>query len=332
MDLETLWAELEERLPTGVRGHQQRRIYPDAPADLFAAVISPGPRRAVLLEVPSSALPELDELPTARGVAVEILHGGDRTTIELQLADPSATDLFTALASDVSAAAAKAPDCDTAVRAFLGRLSRWMRLLQRAPAGLSVERQRGLFAELWFLRERLMPTLGIEEACSAWQAPGRVPHDFQSEGGAVEVKSSAANQPQIVRINGERQLDETGTASLHLVHLSLDVHRDSGESLPDIVRSVRLRAADSSAEAVVEDRLLDSGYADTHEPRYRHIGYTLREENTFEVRNGFPRIVEADLADGIGSVSYKLAVAACMSFKVPDARAAAALAGAGHGG
>jgi Putative PD-(D/E)XK family member, (DUF4420) len=327
MDLNALWIDLEARLPLGSPGRMQQRILPDGHADLFAAVASPGPRRSVMLQVDSSAVRDLDDLPSARGVSVELTEGGGHATIELQLTDSAASDVFTGLAIDVARAAASAQDDEGATLAFVGRLSRWMRLLRQAPRGLSAERQRGLYAELWFLRDPLARRLGAEVATGAWQAPSRAPHDFQAAGGAVEVKSSAANQPQVVRVNGERQLDETGTASLHLVHLSLDVHRDSGETLPQVVQTIRALVADTPAQPTFEDRLLDSGYADVHEPIYGHTGYTIRELSTFAVTDGFPRIVEADLPDGVGGVSYKLAIAACMPFKVPDEQAVKGLGG-----
>jgi Putative PD-(D/E)XK family member, (DUF4420) len=327
MDLDQLWTELEARLPPGAHGQQRQGIHPEAPADLYASVIAPGPLRALQLVVKRPAGEDIEDLPTARGVVAELLQDMKQITIELRLTDPSASDLFTALATNVADAAAGAPDDEEAVRAFLGRLARWMQLLQRNREGLSREEQRGLYGELWFLREHLIPRLGLEQAISAWQAPFQVPHDFQTHGGAVEMKTSVANQPQIVRINGERQLDDSGVSSLHLVHLSLDLHHDAGETLPAIVQSVRELVSSSVAGPVFEDRLFESRYVDVHEPLYRHTGYTLREMSVFEVRDGFPRIIEADLVDGVGRVHYKLAIAACSSFRVADDGAVAALVG-----
>jgi hypothetical protein len=136
--------------------------------------------------------------------------------------------------------------------------------------------------------------------------------------GSVEVKSTATNQPQIVRVSSERQLDETGTPALHLLHVSLDVHRDSGESLPQIVDGLRSAIAGGTGAALFDDRLLDAGYADLHAPKYAHTGYTVRETNFFELRDGFPRITEHDLPPGVGGVSYSLTVAVCLPFVVDD--------------
>ena len=70
------------------------------------------------------------------------------------------------------------------------------------------------------------------------------------------MKSCAANEPQVVTINGERQLDESGTDSLYLVHVSLDIRSEGRETLPEMVASARELAAGSSVEGLLEDRLL----------------------------------------------------------------------------
>lgn len=327
MEIDALWAGLEARLDPGPSGLVRQRIHPDSKADLLAVVSNPRCQRALWLQVPREAVGHLSVPKSARGVSMQLVLGKETATMELTLIDPAAIDVFTALAQDVARSAASAKDDEAAVRAFVGRFSRWMQLLQLAPQGLSGERQRGLFGELWFMREMLVPAVGPERATAAWQAPAGVPHDFQATGGAVEIKTSAANQPQVVRINGERQLDETGTPALFLVHFSLDVHRDSGETLPAMVEAMRLAVKGGEAQPVFEDRLLESGYADIHEPIYAHAAYTLRETNAFAVEAGFPRIVEADLAEGVGGVSYKLAIAGCAAFRVSEADPVTALGG-----
>jgi hypothetical protein len=132
------------------------------------------------------------------------------------------------------------------------------------------------------------------------------------------VKSSAANEPQIVPVHGERQLDNTGLEALVLVHQSLEVLRDAGETLPMIVASLRTQGADQPEAGTLEDRLLQSGYADLHENLYRRTGYAIRRTSFFHVHGGFPRITEHDLVDGVGAVRYSLAIDACRDFEVDE--------------
>jgi hypothetical protein len=41
--------------------------------------------------------------------------------------------------------------------------------------------------------------------------------------------------------------------------------------------------------------------------------------NYFRVEGDFPRIVEADLRDGVGDVRYTISVAECKRFSIPEA-------------
>jgi hypothetical protein len=322
-----IWEELAAALPAGRPGRMERGIHPGAVADMRLAIDNPGGIRSLALTVSSEAVRNIEAVPEASGLR-STLHagGGPEATLEIALDDPGSQDIFGVLVDDVSEHVAPAEDEETAVEVWVGRLRRWQRFLQRAQSGLNPERQRGLFAELWVLREVMVPALGMPSAVAAWTGPEGTVHDFQTNAAHVEVKSSVAGQPQVARINGERQLDETGTPGLWLIHLSLSVARDFGETLPQMIGGVRALASGEPVNVQLEDRLFSGGYHDAHERRYRGIGYTLRERDTFRVAEGFPRIVESDLRDGVGGVYYRIAISACAGYAVSQGELTAAIA------
>lgn len=84
-----------------------------------------------------------------------------------------------------------------------------------------------------------------------------------------------------------------------------------------MVKSVRELTATGPVAGALEDRLLASGYADMHSNTYNRVGYALRRTSVLHVIDGFPRITEADLPDGVGSVRYSLAIDACREFEAP---------------
>lgn len=319
MNLEELWTEMESAATPPGEGRLLRRIHPESHADLQVALLKPADDRMVLLTVPSTECPADDDLPSTRGARSSIgapQHDG-RVALELRLTDPGAREIFGALAGDVTEAASRAATDKGAVDAWITRLRRWQRLLARLPnEGLGAEAQLGLYAELWTLREVLAPQVGIPEAVDAWTGPEPALHDFQHERAAVEVKSTASAQHQKLQISSERQLDDTGASALYVVHLSLDARQGGGETLPDIVGSLRQAARGTLAEAGLEDRLELAGYLDMHATRYR-TGYTPRRTSVYQVRAGFPRIVEQDLMDGVGDVRYSVAVTECRDFECP---------------
>jgi Putative PD-(D/E)XK family member, (DUF4420) len=301
-------------------GRVERGVYPDAAVELLLAVTNPGSVRSFALSVHAEAVRDLEGIPQAVGLQTSLEAGSDggAATLEIGLEDEAARDVFTVLAGDIVGAVSRAETEVAAVEAWVSRLRRWQRLLQQSPQGLSPEKQRGLYAELWVLREDLVPFSGIDRGLRAWVGPDKSVHDFQTPPLHLEVKSSVAGEPQVARINGERQLDDKGTPGLCLVHLSLAVSREEGETLPEMVARVRDSAGGGAEEALLEDRLADVGFHDGHAPRYRLARYTLRDRRVFQVAPGFPRIVESDLADGLGRVDYRLAIAACDPFEISE--------------
>jgi len=119
---------------------------------------------------------------------------------------------------------------------------------------------------------------------------------------------------------------------LLLFHLSLDARQGGGETLPARVRLTReLVGADAVAAEELEQLLFEAGYLDCHTPTYEGLGYTVRESNFFEVRDQFPRIVEADLKKGVGDVRYSVSVAECKNYLLPQSRLHQLLGASAHG-
>jgi len=144
--------------------------------------------------------------------------------------------------------------------------------------------------------------------------------------GAVEVKTTLAKQPQVVRISSERQLDDSTLSVLFLNVTTLDL-RENGESLPTLVTTIREKLVnDASGQERFEDELLETGYLDAHSSRYAECRYVVRTVNFFRVANGFPRLTESDMPSGTGDANYGLAVSACEPYRVTAKDVTAALA------
>jgi hypothetical protein len=157
---------------------------------------------------------------------------------------------------------------------------------------------------------------------TSWTGPVGAIQDFSLGSVAVEVKTTAGKQHQRVRIASERQLDDRGLEALLLFHLSVDDRENLGDTLPGIVQRLRgTLGSDGTAAAEFEALLFAAGYHDVHSPRYR-TGYTVREANIFRVTEGFPRLTELNLPEGVGDLSYSVALAACAAFRLDFAEAA----------
>jgi hypothetical protein len=323
MNLEDIWEELEAD-PAKTRGYLYRRIKPEACCDVLLAVEKFSNTRVLLLKVLTCVMDAMVRFPESVGFEVRPVsrtNGRKGTvTLALILKDARYKDIFTVLAQDVIDHVLLASDHKQVVSTLIARLLRWQAFLkEHSPDGLSEKARQGLYGELWFLRQVVIPQLGFRRGVECWTGPKGTQQDFQFEHCAIEVKTTVAKQHQKLAIASERQLDDTGAGTLILLHLSLDVRQGRGESLPDIVVSVRsLVQNDPLAKEELEALLFEVGYLDIHAPRYEQIGYTEREVNYFKVEGDFPRIVEADLRNGVGDVRYTISVAECRRFSLPE--------------
>jgi Putative PD-(D/E)XK family member, (DUF4420) len=317
MQTEELWNALEADADAGRAGKGGwllRLAQPSVSCPIFVGLELSSRRRAVLLSLPSIAMPSRSLWPRSKGLEPLAIAIEGKSHFGVRLKESRFADVFSALVADLVRRVMDATRPEEQVRAFLGQLGRWQRFLSASFDGLSEEAQRGLWGELFFLRQQLLPRLGVA-AVTGWKGGERAHQDFQFERGAIEVKSTLAKKPQVVRITSERQLDESSWPLLILNVIMLDVRERGGESLPALISSLRSKlVADATAEEQFEEQLLLSGYLETHATRYADKGYVVRSQKVLHVHHGFPRLVEKDLPEGLGNVEYGLAIAACEAF------------------
>lgn len=323
MTIEEQWRALESEKEAA--GWRLQLARPLKGHPLFAAVEPGTGRRSLLLRVPESIVPPRRQWPACRGLELLALKLDGQAYFGVALKDARSADVFAALAEDLARRVVESETIVEAVRTLLGQLTRWQKFLTATSEGLSEEAQRGLWGELRFLHDPLLPIIGASKATGGWKGGERAHQDFQFEHGAVEVKTTLAKQPQSIRITSERQLDDTHWPVLFLHVLILEVHESGSSTLPNMVEAVRSALTGLIVERNrFEEVLLAAGYLDVHAARYTARSYEVRSVSTFQVHEGFPRIVEADLPVGVGDTSYVLNLAACQPFAL-DANAAIAL-------
>jgi hypothetical protein len=331
-----IWQSLEASASNLADGHVRRRMNPQSVCDLFLAVAKPSNQHMLQIRLVEVSATIAANLPSARGLDVVVIRSKNEQTgftIQLVLREQRFDTVFDALIHDVIEVVAHAQSESAAVAAFVSRLQHWQKFLEQVgPDGLSREAQQGLYGELWFLRERLIPLVSLYPALLAWAGPGGAHQDFLLRSCAVEVKTTGMKEPQQLIIQSERQLDDTGLGALFLLHLSIDAREGVGESLVMMINSLRqLLKADTAALELYEDRLLEAGFLQSQSSQYERIGYNVRHAFLYWVKDTFPRIVEADLKPGVGAVRYSIAAAECRHYAVTDDVLKSQLAGLNHG-
>jgi len=328
---EELWNVLAAEPPRGA-GLVKRRVREDSKRNLFLGIAYPGRERVLALVVSTDAVGDT-VLPNT-GALRTTQEPGDPGEIELRivLTVPEMAAVFTPFCDDVVSAVAEAENDRDGVRALAERFAYWRRLLAAGDAGLSSVEAQALFGELWVVTEMVLPIAG-DRAMEAWRGPDHEDRDVLVHGLGIEVKTTRGDEPTAVTITNEAQLNTEGLAALYLVALKLEVLRGgTGGTLNQAVATLRSSLGPEAA-AIFRDKLLRYGYLDQHSARYEAPAYVIREVAAYEVGENFPRIIEPDLAVGVGSVTYRLALSACEPWRRTLAEVnAAVLAAAGGQG
>lgn len=230
------------------------------------------------------------------------------------------TDVFATLCEDLITGVAEIKEEPKVIKELLNRLEKWKSLFDKAAAeGLSKEEQRGLYGELYFLRKWINNTVDFYSCIKSWVGPEQAIRDFQISDWALEVKTTHGNNHQKIQISSERQLDTTNLNSLFLLHLSLEVQQQNGETLNDIVDEViELLSNELASQSKFRVKLLQAGYFNNHRLYYEKAGYQIRGESYYLVNNHFPRIEENDIRKGVGDVKYSIILSEYTEYVIED--------------
>lgn len=324
MKVDEIWRVLIQEVGEISSGYLTRRILPEVNYDVYLAIERPQDVCSLILSFHSNYLRDRIPLPAARSFEVRRVvfpnNPPDYLTIQLVLTDPQYKDIFVTLVQDIVDHISSIVSEREAFEAFIVRLRRWQTFLEKhGNEGLSDIAQRGLFGELWCLKYLLLPRVGLQQGVYSWTGPEGAPQDFQLEGCNIEVKTTITKQPQKLEIASERQLDDTGIANLILLHISLSISREQGIKLPALVDEIRTALSSAPlVKAEFDTLLFEVGYLDVHAALYMTKGYVVRECDYYKVENGFPRITEAELLNGVGDVRYSINISACQNFLIKE--------------
>ena len=296
-----------------------RRVDPPTRWDLFWAIDSE--RNPLLMLEHAQGLVRPRRLPKLRGLHVDKLQAetSTRERILIRLVEREQRDIFLRFCRDIVDSTNLATTEDQAVERFLARTWRWHRLLQGGHDNrLGDEAQKGLIGELLVLERHLFPVLGAADAVRCWTGPLDSPRDFEVSRIHVEAKARGPAVPRVT-ISSEFQLDssDADTLFLHVTEVAIATEGTPGaRTLTEIAKRAHstISGNDVLAAEVFEEGLAAVGFDWTHD--YSDKLWFVSAESLYEVREGFPRIIPAMFATGVGHVRYALSLAECEPFRV----------------
>ena len=223
-------------------------------------------------------------------------------------------ELFHALCNTLIRSLRSAVDTAHALEIAIAHLKRWQKFLAGGKAKLlTAEEIRGLYAEVDLLRTLL--GMGVADV-GGWQGPDGADQDFLVGDVAVEVKSVPNRNTSQVSIASESQLDSTaGALFLVVKNVVQGPSSPSAQSLNEIVREIRGALSGSADREAFLEKLSRVGYEELD--YYSTPKLQVSATRTFEVREGFPRLIRSALPAGIFNVRYNLDIGALEPFECP---------------
>lgn len=312
--IDKIWQELENEQPLK-SGLLYRRYSGAIKPDVYVAVKSPEKLRCIAVHLNPAIELQLKSWDKLRDIKIETLpddrHPGKQFFLILLL-DNQHSDIFSTLSEDLINQVADITSEPELIRLLLLRLEKWRLLFEKmGQKGLSDEAQRALYGEMYFLRKFLQNTLDAEYCVYSWKGIEKSVQDFQFADWAVEIKTTHGKNHQKIYISSERQLDITIISRIFLIHYSLEVRQNHGETLNDLVDNLSEMLTDSPiAYNLFRFKLLEAGYYDIHRHLYTESGYSIRQENFYRITEDFPKIIESQIPKGVGDVRYSIVVSA----------------------
>ena len=315
-NLNSLWIDMEGRHSERDRA-LQRLVYVDLLYRAYIGASGIPSKRFLSIEIPEKDTNQFDTFAVPQGFTLSlgdpgVKHAGYAACV-LQAASSDQNDVFAVVAQDILDELRKQKEAEKYIETLKRRIEKWRDFFKNPARNRLSERMIiGLFGELTFIRE--LRESGIEIASDLWNGPIKAAQDFQGERVAVEVKTASSNSLEYVHISSETQLDEAGRDALYLVAYRIERNDAAGTTLPEMIKQVAL-ILDEHQRARFTAKLTCLGYSEEDDALYNKR-YSIKERNTYKVEDGFPRILRADLPQGVMDISYWLALQACDAFTV----------------
>ena len=286
-----------------------KEVHTELTDKMYYAVDSGGQRHLlILLNAEGEGLTDTQ----SRGFSVttrhlNVLNNEPQKYIDITCNDSEGHPAFDLLAEEIASNLGDknlSPSISTSVV-----LEKWRRFWSKLTRQhLSRAEQIGLFAELWFLSEWLIPKKGVESMHS-WQGPFGHRNDFENDLYCIEVKATTSGRGRIFRVNGIDQLDHPENGTFYFFGVRLTETENQGKSLPMLVSDIMKNLVDQhKALNHLEEGLALAGYSDTHAELYERIKFRVREACLFEVKEDFPKLDKnlIQIPPGVERIEYEI--------------------------
>lgn len=264
-------------------------------------------RFALALEHNQNFLPKIPKFSNLE-VSNQLLENGSSYFL-VTLSTSDAIDIFYDFCLDLIHSAEEMSTEKDAFQCVIENLGRWHRLLRGERSSLSRNQVQGLYGELFVLLKLLKIDMNL--AVDAWTGPFGTAKDFQFGNFSIEVKTTSSIDDLEVEISSEFQLDLIDCPALYLYCVSLQSENKSENTISNLIEEILGYLDDQlPLKTAFLHRLRAAGIDKIKE--YDNFAFEVVGEHVYEVRDDFPRIVNASISNAVSQVQFRLDLQKCL--------------------
>ena len=194
----------------------------------------------------------------------------------------------------------------TALTKLRLRYSTWLALFRKTRTPLSPEKAKGLFGELYFLKNVMLKKYDIDKTINSWSDPDYLVKDFAVDDYWYEIKTISCSGT-VVKISSLQQLssDIEGKLVVIKVEEMADAYKGKDSSINELVQYVIAEIESNDTKDMFLDKLANIGYDFSDELGNKK--YNVANLEYYLVDDKFPALRETDIkSEAINNVGYEL--------------------------
>lgn len=194
----------------------------------------------------------------------------------------------------------------TALSKLRLRYLTWLALFRKTRTPLSPEKAKGLFGELYFLKNVMLKKYDIDKTINSWSGPDYLVKDFAVDEYWYEIKTISCSGT-VVKISSLQQLssDIEGKLVVIKVEEMADAYKGKDSSINELIQYIISVIELNDTKDMFLDKLANIGYDFSDELGNKK--YNVANLEYYLVDDKFPALRESDVkSEAINNVGYEL--------------------------
>ncbi len=222
------------------------------------------------------------------------------------LKNDSLLSVFCTFGEDLISCVLEEMDEYVALARLRSRFNTWLALFRKTRTPLSPEKAKGLYGELYFIKNYLCEKYSPAEAIKCWSGPEKYSKDFAINDTWYEVKTISVGS-SVAKISSIQQLssDRVGKLVVIRVEEMADSYDEEDSAINKLCQSIISVIYEPEIRDLFLIKLSEIGYDFCDDLGNKN--YHVHTIESYNVNEEFPALREKDIkAEAINNVSYEI--------------------------